>query len=165
MRVNFLSDNRNKDMSNAPEKPSIKPTTKPKFKFTQSTFAPNLKDSSSAPEGEAAASPAAPSKPKKAAPKPPGLRPSSLKASIVIAPPEPQTSTPAAEPSPSLPNLSKFSEPEPDAAPEAAEGVSFEEEKSGPSAIEMVNVGLQGIAAIAAIVFTVLAVLENMPFL
>lgn len=149
-------------MSDAPQKPSINPTTKPKFKVTQSPFSSNLTESAKEAEGEAAA-PQPASKPKPAAPKPLGLKPSSLKASDAAPPPAAPAAVPAA---PAAEGVKKLYEPIPEVNEEPeVDGVSFEEEKSGPSVGAMVAVGLQGIAAIAAIVFTVLAVMENMPFL
>ncbi|MEM7674247.1 MAG: hypothetical protein AAF212_12965 [Verrucomicrobiota bacterium] len=136
-----------------PAKPSINPTTKPKFKVTQTPFAPNITPAAGA-ESDGATVP----KPRPAAPKPTGLKPSRLSKSegsgstSQPAKPAKNNPTPSAAPSPTS------------TIPPVDPEIIFDDRRDS-SRGDLVAVGLQGIAAVAAIVFTVLAVLENLPFL
>ena len=134
---------------NTENRPSISPGTKPKVKVTQSPFSPNLRPASGSEAGASGAS-----KPKPEAPKPAGLKPSTLSPADAIQP---------AGAAPGMTDSLRPSTPEPT--------ITFDDDDeeevmaSGSSVGEYVQLGLQGVGAIAAIVFTVLAVMENMPFL
>ena len=127
---------------NSEAKPSISPGTKPKFKVTQSPFSPSL-DSDTSAEADS-------EKPKPTAPKPSGLKPSALSPADAVQPARSSGVSTA---------TAKSTGPEPD--------ITFDDEDETPStgSGDYVAIGLQIVGAIAAIVFTVLAVMENLPFL
>ncbi|NRA26727.1 MAG: hypothetical protein HRU10_05695 [Opitutales bacterium] len=148
-----------------PPKPSITPAAKPKFKVTQSPFAPRIRHyinpekPSIDPRGESIPKPS-----NQETPKPQGVKPVSLAPAEHKVEPSAGKHIPGAAHTPHKPlSAPKIRDAQTDSNDE---NVPAEENDTDENTfVDFVHVGLQGVAAIAAIAFTALAVIELYPFL